>query len=82
MRLLTVDSGDDAAAPHLVDELVLADYAVVILQQEHQDIEHLWLGRDQLGAAPKLPPVHVKDMIAKEKLHVGPHRDRAAVAAE
>jgi hypothetical protein len=54
----------------------------VILQQEHQDIEHLWLGRDQLGAGSELPPIHVKDMIAKEKLHVRPRRDRATVASE
>ena len=38
-------------------------------QQVNQQIEHLRLDGDRSGAAPQLAPVHVKSLIAKDKLH-------------
>jgi hypothetical protein len=37
-----------------------------------QQVEHLRLDGDGLAGAPQLAPIHVKDVIVKEKLQVGP----------
>ena len=69
MRLVRVEFRDDAAAPDRGDQIVLADDAVAVLHQVDQQVEHLRLDGDGVGAAPQLAPVHIKRMIAKEKLH-------------
>jgi hypothetical protein len=40
-----------------------------------QQVEHLRLDGDGLAGAPQLAPIHVKDVIIKEKLQVGPTSD-------
>jgi hypothetical protein len=35
-----------------------------------EEIEDLRLHWDQLGPAPKFPPVHVQEIAAKRKIHV------------
>jgi hypothetical protein len=37
-----------------------------------QQVEHLRFHGDALSGAPKLPPLDVKHVIIKEKLHLGP----------
>ncbi len=37
---------DDASLPDALDDLVARDDAVVVLDQQHEQIEHLWLDRD------------------------------------
>src|SRR5262249_45951401 len=59
----------DAAAPDGGDQVVLAHDAVAVLHQIQQEIEHLRLDLDQLGAPAQLPPVDVKQMIFKTKWH-------------
>ena len=61
---------NDPAAPDRGDQIVLADHAVAVLHQIDQQVEHLRLERDQIGAAPQLAPVGIKYMIFKVKLHV------------
>ena len=60
----------DAAAPDRSDEIVLADDVVAAFDQIDQQVEHLRLDGNRLGAAAQLPPVGVKPMIRKEKLHL------------
>ena len=61
---------NDAAAPDRVDKVVLADDALAVLHQVIEQVEHLRLDGNRVGAAPQLAPVRVEHMIAKEKLHV------------
>ena len=60
----------DSAAPDRGQQIVLADDAVAVFHQVDQEIEHLRLYGDNLGAAAQLPPVRIKPMIGKEKFHV------------
>jgi hypothetical protein len=41
-----------------------------------QQVEHLWLQGDAFATAPQLAPLHVKHVIVKEKLHLGPNPGR------
>src|SRR5712675_1587312 len=59
----------DPAAPDRGDEVVLAHHAVAVLHQVDQEVEHLGLDRNGFEAAAQLPPVGIKPMISKEKLH-------------
>ena len=63
--------GDDAAVPDRGDEIVLADHAVAVFDQEDQQIEDLRLQRNQRAVPPQLAAIGVKCMICKEKLHDG-----------
>jgi hypothetical protein len=64
--------GHDAPVPDRCDQVILADHAVAIAHQMDQQVEHLRLDGDGLAGAPQLAPIHVKDVIIKEKLQVGP----------
>src|SRR5215467_12707186 len=59
----------DAAAPDRRDQVVLAHHAVSVLDQVDQQVEHLRLQSNQLGASPKLSAICIKYMIFKEELH-------------
>ena len=73
----------DPAAPDRSNQIVLADDAVAVLHQVNQQIEHLRLDRNGLGAAAQFAPIDVKRMIGKEKLHVGaPEPDCEATLKE
>ena len=61
--------------PHRFDQVVLADHALAIAHQMHQQVEHLRLHGDQPAGAPQLAALDIKYMILKEKLHVGPVPD-------
>ena len=81
MRLVSVASEVDAALPDRGDQIVLADDAIAVLHQVNQQVEHLRLDRDRLGAAAQLAPVGIKHMICKEKLHAARSWSRIAVTA-
>jgi hypothetical protein len=57
-------------AKTLGNEVVLADDAVAVLHQVDKQIEHLRLDGNSVGPPPKLAPISIKRMAAKEKLHV------------
>jgi len=42
------------------------------LHQVNQQVKNLWLNGNGLGTAAQLTPVGIKQVIGKEKLHVGP----------
>src|SRR5262245_48308191 len=60
---------DDAAIPHLLEQLILADDALAMLEQIEQQIENLGLKRHALSSAAELPPLGIKYMIFKAKSH-------------
>ena len=62
----------DPAAPDRSDEIVLADEAVAVLHQVNQQVEDLWLDRNELETAAQFAAADIKRMIGKEKLHVAP----------
>ena len=65
MRLVKRRIRHDPAAPDRSEEIVLADDAVAVLHQIDQQIEHLRLDGNGLGAAAQLAPVGIKHMIVK-----------------
>ena len=67
---------DDTAAPDRGDQIVLADDAVAVLHQINQQVEHLRLDGDGIGAAAQFAAVDVKHMISKVKLHGQVRRNR------
>ena len=71
MRLVSVEFGDDAPVPDRGDQIVLADHAVAVFDQEDQQIEDLRLQRKQRAVPPQLAAIGVKCMICKEELHDG-----------
>src|SRR5262249_35019444 len=67
---------NDTAAPDRGDQIVLADDAVAVLHQINQQVEHLRLDGDGIGAAAQFAAVDVKHMISKVKLHGQVRRNR------
>src|SRR5262249_57588569 len=67
---------DDTAAPDRGDQIVLADDAVAVLHQINQQVEHLRLDGDGIGAAAQFAAVDVKHMISQVKLHGQGRRNR------
>jgi hypothetical protein len=59
----------DTAAPHLPEQVVLADDAVPVADQAHQDVEDLGLERDELPAALEFAAVRVEQVRAKAIKH-------------
>ena len=43
---------------------------IAILDQIHQEVEHLGLERNGVGPAAKLPPIRIKPMIGKQEFHL------------
>ncbi len=69
MRLVSVESDTMRPPQTAAIRSSLLTTRSRFCDQVDQQIEHLRLDRDQFGAAPKLPPVDVKHMIFKAKLH-------------
>jgi len=63
---------NDPAAPDRSDKIVLTNHAVAVLDEIQQQVEHLRLKRDELGAPPKLPAIRIEYLVFKAKLHVRP----------
>jgi hypothetical protein len=59
--------GDDPAAPHRRQEIVLADDALAVLQQINENVEDLRLQGDVLAATPQLATGGVEHMVAEQK---------------
>src|SRR5262245_3614777 len=51
--------GDGPPTPNRFDQVVLADYAVSVLDEVDQKIEDLWSGRDQSRPALEFSPLKV-----------------------
>src|SRR5262249_18355364 len=64
--------GDDPAAPHRRDQIVLAHHAIGIAHEMDEQIEHLRRDRDGFAAAQQLASVGVENVIGKKKLHSCP----------
>src|SRR5215467_11341000 len=64
----------DPAAPNRSDKIVLANHAVTVLDEIQQQVEHLWLKRDELRGPPKLSALRIEYVVFKAKLHVCPRR--------
>jgi hypothetical protein len=62
--------GHDAAVPDAGDQVVLADHARAVADQEQQQVEDLRLDRRELARAAQLAPVGVEDVVFEEKQHV------------
>lgn len=56
------------------DKVVFANHAVAVLDEIQQQVEHLRLKRNGLGAPPKLPAIGVEYLIFKAPLHVRPRK--------
>jgi hypothetical protein len=54
--------GDDAPAPHLGDQIVLADSPVTIANQMKKQVEDLRFEFDRIVTAPKFGPVGIEQM--------------------
>ena len=52
--------------PDRRDQVVLADHALPVADQIFQQVEHLRLDRNQIGAAAQLAPVGIEGTIRKE----------------
>ena len=63
--------GDDAATPHPVQQVILADDVLAVLQQIQQQIEDLRANRNRLGAPCELPPLLVEHVVVEGVLHAG-----------
>ncbi|MET4790193.1 AcrR family transcriptional regulator [Bradyrhizobium japonicum] len=61
---------DDAVAPDLADQVILADHTGSLRDQIKQQIEHLRLQRHGRAAAGQFPQVTVEHVVFKEKSHV------------
>src|SRR5258708_7010671 len=61
--------GDDAALPHALDQIVLADDAIAVLQQIEQQVEDLRLDRYRLAGPAEFPPRRVQHVIANTNAH-------------
>jgi hypothetical protein len=60
---------DNSPLPDPIDQIVLADDPIAIFEQVHQQIEYLGLDGDSFAAKAQFPPIGIKYMIGKEKLH-------------
>ena len=64
--------GDDASAPHHVQQLILADDVLTVLHQIEQQVEDLRPDRNGLGAPRELPSFRVEHVVLEPVLHFGP----------
>src|SRR5262245_57700296 len=72
---------DDASIPDLCDEIVLADDAVAIADQEDQEVEGLRCKGDQVSPATQLAAVRVERIVVEQiaqGLVPGTHSDGSA----
>ncbi len=61
---------DDAVAPDLGDQVILADHPGALRDQIEQEVEHLRLQRHGRPAAGEFPQVAVEHVVFKSKSHV------------
>jgi hypothetical protein len=59
--------GYDAAIPHRIDQIVLANDALAVGDKVHQEIEHLGFDRNEVSAATQFAPRLVKDKVFESK---------------
>jgi hypothetical protein len=57
--------GHDAALPDRLDQVVIADHARAVDDQEFQDVEHLRLDGNNLAASTQLAPVTIEAEVFK-----------------
>src|SRR5262245_2387352 len=57
--------GDDASAPHRVQQIMLADDAFVVPHQIDQQVEDLRSDRNRLGLPGELTPVSVEHAVSE-----------------
>ena len=60
---------DDPAAPDRRNQIVLADDVIAVLDQINQQVEHLRLDGNEIGAAAQFAPPDIKS-VTGNKLHV------------
>ena len=60
---------DDASLPHNINDLVLADDPIPILDQQAQQIEHLWLDVHRRVPATQLKQQRIEMISAELKDH-------------
>ena len=70
MRLVNVNSGNNSALPHRIQQIILCHYSLAVLNKEDEQIKHLRLDIYLLGAAAELAPLHVERIAGKAKLHL------------
>src|SRR5271166_1288469 len=58
---------NDPPTPHRSQQIVLADDAIAVSDQENQEIEYLWLYRQPRGSPAKVSPIGIEDVIFKPK---------------
>ena len=64
--------GNDTTGPDRLKHVILADDALTVLHQMHQEIEDLRPYLRALGATSELPPVGIEHVIREPKAHVSP----------
>jgi hypothetical protein len=62
--------GHDTAVPDAGDQVVLADHALAVADQEQQQVEDLRLDRLELALAAQLTSVGVENVVFEEKQQV------------
>ena len=65
MRVASVELGHDASVPDPGDQVVPADHAVAVMNQEHEQVEYLRLDRNERAVRTQLPPPLVEHVIRK-----------------
>jgi hypothetical protein len=66
--------GDDPPIPNGIEDLVLADDAVAVLEEESQKVEDLWLDMHHCSAMTKFMPTKIQFVASESKHH---HFERA-----
>ena len=77
MRLVNVEFGHDSSVPDHIEQIVLADDALVFAQQIVDQVEDLRLDRDQRIRASKLAAVGIEREILKMERQAGPRSVQA-----
>ena len=54
---------DDAAMPHVLNQIVFADHPIAMADHVLQKIENLRLDVDQFGPAPQFLPVDIEGIV-------------------
>jgi hypothetical protein len=60
---------DDPPAPHIVDQIILADDPVTFAHQIDKKVEHLGFERHRLGPIAQLAPLDIEHVVAKPENH-------------
>jgi hypothetical protein len=65
----------DPAHPYDIDQFAFTDNSIAVSKKVNEQIENLWLYRNELSAAPQLVPRHIDFEIRKTKNQSAPTHD-------